>query len=182
MNFIRKICNIFNKDAKPINIIRLFALANVGVFVVATAFWLHPIIASWLNARVQISRQQQVYAAYTAQALQYPTNEISYPTSRILPYAYITTAMNDVLSLAQIYGLDVSQYTATEPIGGGIGNSDLFVEVIVSAIFTGYTYQAEVFTYELANGHAFIRNLHMEFIGNEMVILRIEFSLFGVRY
>ena len=173
-----KINAIFKSGMRPVNIIRPFVLANVGLFVIVTVLLLRPAALSWSNARDFIGRQRHVYAAYAAQARDYHALQIAYLTPSVLPYTYLAAALNDVQNLARFYGLETIEFRASEPVGYDAVSGERFVEIRVIASFTGLEYKATQFIYCLAESAAFIRNLRMDILDDE-VNLRIEFSLFG---
>ena len=167
------------KEARPANIIRPFILVNIGIFVIAAIIWLYPSVMSWNNARDIISRQRQVYAAYLAQAGQYPGLQAVNPTYRILQYEYLASALADVQSLARHHGLAATHFSTSEPANHGMVDGRSFVEIQAIAEFTGQEHRVVEFTYGLAESTAFIRSLHMENVDGRLVELRVEFSLFG---
>ena len=179
MKFLSKIRSQFKQGVRPVNIIRPFVFANLGLFVVVAIIWLYPTIASWNNAREIIARQRQVYAAYREQAGQYQVLQTIYPTHHILQYEEFAAAMAEVQDLARRHGLETTLFTASAPTSHAAGGGGIFVEIRVTMELTGYESKAVEFTYGLHESAAFIRNLHMEIVGDGAVELRIEFSLFG---
>jgi len=174
-----KIRALLKKDVRPISIIRLFIIANMGLFAIFAIIWLRPTVASWNNAREIMNRQRQTYAAYLVQAGQYPALYEIQPIHRILPYAYLAAAMDEVQNIARRYGLETNQFRASEPVNFDSGNGERFVEIRVIAYFTGPDNKKAEFTYGLAESAAFIRNLRVDILEYGMVDLRVEFSLFG---
>jgi len=176
---LSKIRDIFKKDARMVNIIRPFVIANMGLFVIAAVIWLRPTVVSWNSARNIIARQRQVYAAYQAQAGQYPALQAVYPAHAVLQYAYLAAAMAQVQNLVRYYGLETTLFTASEPVSHGVIDGRSFVEIRVTASFTGQEEKMVEFTYGLAETPAYIRKLQIENFGRGSVDLHVEFSLFG---
>ena len=172
-----KISNFLKQGSRPASPIRLFILMNACVLVVAFIFLLHPVVSSWRNARALIGQQQQTYIAFRIQVDEYPNLYIPYQSPYILPYAYLVAAMDDVINLAKRHDLDTVSFATTETASSGSDGN--FVEITVLISLTGQNLNAADFTYELSNGVAFVRSLSMESLGNGMVTLEIEFSLFG---
>jgi len=153
----------------------------VGLVAIVAVFLLYPAAASLVGARQLVNHQRQVYDIYAMQAMQHPEAYGALSTHvRILNYEYFAAAMDDVHSLAQYYGLEITRFDATQWTdyysdmdGGG------FIERRVSAAFTGSPDQGAGFIYGLTNSAAFIRNLRMDFLENGIAALQVEFSLFG---
>jgi len=168
-----------SKDINPATITRTFVLANLGLIAIAAIIWLHPLAASWNNARDVLARQRQTYAAYQLQAGQYPGLHTAQAAHHVMPYAGLAAAMSEVRAQATGLGLETDLFTATEPVASGAGTGEHFVEVRVIASFSGLGAEVDEFVHGLAGGPAFIRNLHMDIIDDTTVSLRVEFSLFG---
>ena len=168
---------LFKPDGKT-NAKNAFILVNLGLFVIAV-LWLHPTVTSWLRARELAQHQRQVYGAYSLQAREYSLSYPPEPVRNVLPYEHLAVALEDVQSLARHYGLDTMTFTAASPVGYDGSGGERFVEMRVQASFFGQYCQAGDFTYSLAGSAAFVRDMRMEFIDDEMVNLRVEFSLFG---
>jgi len=162
-------------NLSPANIIRPFILVNMGLFIIVIIIWLQPAAASWRDARGIINRQQQVYATYQMQLQDYPM-QAAQPAARVLPYEYFAITMAEIQSLARDYSLETTQFISSEPANH---DSRSFIEIRVIATFAGQANKTEYFVSSIANTAAFIRNTRMEFLDDEMVNLRIEFSLFG---
>ena len=163
------------------NITRLFLIGNLSLFVIVTVLLLFPVVTSWVNAARLTSHQRRLYEIYSRQTELYPdAMPDEYMSPRILPYAQLAAAKDDVRSLAQHYGLEAVHFNTTESMSHftQIDGSRL-VEMQISASFTGQPAQCVNFAYGLDNSPAFIRNLGMELFGDGMAILRVEFSLFG---
>ena len=169
---------IRKKHMRTISVIRLFVLANMGVFAVFTVIWLYPTLSSRNNARDITAQQLHAYAAYQAQAEQYPVAMV-YPAHKILPYAYLAAAMADIGLLARLHEMETRLFSASEPVSHGTVNSRSIVEIRVSASFVGLEENAVLFTYSLAESAANIRSLQMEMLGGGQVYMQVELSLFG---
>ena len=177
---LKKRIAVLPRKLRQMNITRLFVLANLSLFVVVAVFWLYPPGDSWVTTRRFISRQRQVYASYTLQIQGYSGDlEIIQPARRVLPYADLTAAMDEIYALAQYHGLITAQFTAAVPIYDAYFDDGVFVEVMVLAMFTGPPGNAAKFIDRLADGPAFIRAVRMDFANDDAANMRVEFSLFG---
>jgi len=113
------------------------------------------------------------------QVREYPDLQLVPSAHHILSYAYLTATLDEVQSLAWRYGLETAEFRVSEPVGYNGSDEGGFVELIVIAQFNGQSYKISAFTYELANTAVFVRNMRVDMLGDELVNLRVEFSLFG---
>jgi len=171
----RRSAGIFMRNG---NIIRLFLLGNVSLILLAVVFWLYPMVASWTNARQLLSHQRQIYDVYTRFVVQ-DDFHIASSDSRILSYEYLTSTMDEIYSLAKEYGLQATIFDSALWTDHVAQLGESFIGRNVSAVFIGDLYQATGFINKMADGPAFIRSLHMEFLEDGMTLLRVEFSLFA---
>jgi len=165
---------------QSVNILRLFFIGNLGLFLIVGIFLLYPVGSSWMNNRTIIQRQQLIYENYTRLYDLYERliDEPNHP--RMLPYDELAIAMANVQALAYFYDLYVVRFDAARPvILNDAAEGNIFVEMKIIAIFSGE--RCVEFINDLANSDTFIRVLGIDFDEEGDDNLRVEFSLFGRR-
>jgi len=170
---------ILNLASRPIKISRPFAIGNLGLLIVVFIFFLQPTITSWLSARRLLEGQQELYDIYTRQTQYHDLLQQVEPTRNILPYAELTEEMENIRVLANKYGLTLAHFNAEEPINTDI-DGGRFVALSVAVTVHGLPDSCADFIAALAQSPAFVQNVRMNFDGHGMVLLRVEFSLFGI--
>jgi len=183
MSIWGKIRRYFGSDNwQKVSKVRLFLVGNLGLFVIVWFLWMQPIVSSWNNAREMVGRQQRQYDYYKQKVL---TNEdylsllLSDVHRRVMPYEYLASAMAEVRTLAQYYGLAIRNFDAAEPVGHDADvESGRFVELRVDAAFEGDDIAG--FIQGLIETAALVRRIRLDLSEEGSHILRIEFSLFGV--
>lgn len=178
-----KLRGLLKSDAwLQINIVRLFLLGNAAIVIFAALVWVQPIMASWRQASNGAASAVDMYNRYAQQIQHAQAEALNVPNQgqpyRVLPNAYLATAMADVRSLALGYQLEISRLDSDEPV---VSDADvgghLVMEMRAVAVLTGT--QIYDFLVGLEQTAAHVRSLRMELADSGAITMHLELSFFG---